>query len=62
MKWHEKGNLVYANSDKKQGIVYIVDLKRNQLFIYQGIKQIYYTDSFDEINRFFFEFGYEYYR
>lgn len=62
MEWHKKGVLVYANSAKIPGIVYIVNLWKNQMFIYQGCHQIYFTDSFDEINRFFFEFGYEYYR
>lgn len=62
MKWYKKGNLVYANSAKIPGIVYVVNLKKNQMFIYQGIKQLYFTDDYDEINRFFFDFGYEFWR
>jgi len=51
MKWYKKGCLLYANS-KIPGIVYIVNFIKDQLFIYQGRKKIYFSDDSDEISRF----------
>lgn len=60
MKWYKKGDLLYANSAKTQGIVYIINLFKKQMYVYQGRKQVYFTDNSDEVNRFLFEFGYDY--
>jgi len=59
MKWYKKGCLLYANS-KIPGIVYIVNFIKDQLFIYQGRKKIYFSDDSDEISRFLMEFNFDF--
>lgn len=61
MKWRRKGCWLYANSQENIGVVFIINTFRDQMFIYQGRRQVYFTDSIDEIKRFFLEFGEEYY-
>lgn len=60
MKWHKKGVLLFANSDKIKGLVYIVNWVKKQLFIYQGKKKVYFSDDKDEVNRFLMEFDFDF--